>query len=78
MYETDAKDNPESYREKFINPTIGRRYSLVTPNPRIRSNSVAIYNEDEDDVVFTSYGPVVVEEETRGRFQQNQSSITMN
>ena len=66
-YDTDTKDIPDSYREKFINPTIGRRYSLVTPNPRIRSNSIAVYNDDnEDDVVFTSYGPVVVEEETRG------------
>ena len=29
--------------------------------PRLRSNSVAVYTEEED-VVFTSYGPVVVED----------------
>ena len=34
--------------------------------PRLRSNSVAVYTEEED-VVFTSYGPVVLQEETSPR-----------
>ena len=34
--------------------------------PRVRSNSVAVYTEEED-VVFTSYGPVVVEDQTQLR-----------
>ena len=34
--------------------------------PRVRSNSVAVYTEEED-VVFTSYGPVVVEDQTQHR-----------
>ena len=34
--------------------------------PRLRSNSVAVYTEEED-VVFTSYGPVVLQEQGRTR-----------
>ena len=37
-----------------------------THTPRLRSNSVAVCTEEED-VVFTSYGPVVLQEETSPR-----------
>ena len=66
-YHSDGDSSSENDRDRCINrslnPTIGRRPS----NPqRARSNSIAIFHEDEDDVIFTSYGPIVVEEETRG------------
>ena len=63
----DESEDDERYRRKSVNPTVGRRYSLTVPNPRIRSNSIAVYNDDEDDVVFTSYGPVVLDTPVRGR-----------
>ena len=60
----DPSSDEEKYTNRSLNPTIGRRHSY---NPqRIRSNSIAIFNEDEDDVIFTSYGPIVVEDDTRG------------
>ena len=37
-----------------------------THTPRLRSNSVAVCTEEED-VVFTSYGPVVLQEQGRTR-----------
>ena len=64
-YHSDRDSSSENDRciNRSLNPTIGRRPS----NPqRARSNSIAIFHEDEDDVIFTSYGPIVVEEETRG------------
>ena len=62
----DGNVEQQCYREKTVNPSIGRRYSLAVPNPRIRSNSIAIYNDDEEDVVFTSYGPVILEPTRNG------------
>ena len=59
----DSLSEDDKYNDRSLNPTIGRRHS----NPqRTRSNSIAIFHEDEDDVIFTSFGPVVVEEDTRG------------
>ena len=59
----DSLSEDDKYNARSLNPTIGRRQS----NPqRTRSNSIAIFHEDEDDVIFTSFGPVVVEEDTRG------------
>ena len=59
----DSSSEDDKYNARSLNPTIGRRHS----NPqRTRSNSIAIFHEDEDDVIFTSFGPVVVEETARG------------
>lgn len=46
-----------------MQPTRSRLQSLTIVNPRIRSNSVTIYNDDGDDVTSTSYGPVMLEED---------------
>ena len=61
--EDDSSSDDERFKNRPLNPTIGRGHS----NPqRARSNSIAVFHEDEDDVIFTSYGPIVVEEDTRG------------
>ena len=39
--------------------------TVLSDPPRLRSNSVAVCTEE--DVVFTSYGPVVLQEETSPR-----------
>jgi len=61
-YDTEDDDSEAGYQPRSINPTIGRRHSLAASHPRVRSNSIVLYNEDEDDVVFTSYGPIVIED----------------
>lgn len=61
-YDTDGDESEDGYQPRSINPTIGRRHSLAASHPRVRSNSIVLYNEDEDDVVFTSYGPIVIED----------------
>ena len=57
----------------YVQPTRSRLQSLTIVNPRIRSNSVTIYNDDGDDVTSTSYGPVMLEEDLgkeEGHLQQ--------
>ena len=75
-FDEDDDLEDQRHREKTVNPSIGRRYSLAVPNPRIRSNSIAIYNDDEEDVVFTSFGPVILEPVRNGMLKtQNNPEI---
>jgi len=71
----DEDEEEEVVRERTINPTVGRRYSLAVPNPRIRSNSIVLYNDDEEDVVFTSYGPVILEDTRPRRRERRDCSL---
>jgi len=46
----------------YVQPARSRLQSLTIVNPRIRSNSVTIYNDDGEDVTSTSYGPVMLDD----------------
>merc|ERR1719244_146171 len=46
---------------QYLFPPRTRLQSLTIVNPRVRSNSVTIFNDDGEDVTGTSHGPVVLE-----------------
>ena len=51
-----------SFQTYYVEPARRRLQSLSLVNPRIRSNSVTIYNDDGEDIAGTSFGPVMLQE----------------
>jgi len=51
-----------SYHSYQDGGTRSRQDSLCSISPRLRSDSLTIYNDDGDDVTNTSFGPVIMDE----------------
>ena len=61
---------PSAY--SHLSETLSPPPERQKPEPRLRSNSVCVFTEhEEEEVVFTSYGPVVLEEDDRPRLSRS-------